>query len=79
MSENSIPEVKALDLATVIRLAILHGRGHDCTPETHHKAHKITDEDQAVIMSFDPEGIRQFDRLQELQMWAWENRKRGAA
>ena len=58
-------DVKPLDLANIIRLAILHGRGYACTPETRHVVQRLNDEDQAALMSFDPEGIPCFDRVTE--------------
>lgn len=58
--------IKPLDLADVIRLAILHGRGITCTKETRKNITKLTSEDQEALMSFDPEGIGCFDRLQDL-------------
>lgn len=76
---SDFPKVKPLDLATVINLAILHGRGYACTPETRKDIHKMTEDDRAALMSFNPDGLAQYERLEELMHWAWKNREGGAA
>lgn len=58
--------VKPLDLSNLIRFAILHGRGYRCAPDTRKQVHRLTEDDQAAIMSFDPEGLPCFDRLDNL-------------
>ena len=64
--------VKPLDLSNLIRLAILHGRGYRCAPETRKQVHHLTEDDQAAIMSFDPEGLPCFDRLDDLVAATWK-------
>lgn len=71
----NVPEIRPFDLATIIRVAILHGRGYPCNPDTHKDIRHITAEDQATLMSFDPEGMLQFERLQALVTWAWAQHK----
>lgn len=77
VQETSIPANRLLDLSNLIRSAILHGRGHLCNQETRKEIVPLSEEDLAAIMSFDPEGLSPFDRLQELTLWAWrQNPKR---
>ena len=64
--------VKPLDLSNLIRLAILHGRGYRCAPETRKQVRHLTEDDQAAIMSFDPEGLPCFDRLDDLVAATWK-------
>lgn len=75
---TAIPEIKPLDLSIVIRQAILHGRGYPCNADTRKDITPLTDADLHSICTFDPEGLPQFDRLQELILWVWKNRKPAA-
>lgn len=74
ITDPKLPPTKPLDLANIIRLAILHGRGYPLNPDTRLETRLITKEDMDVIMSFDPEGVPAFGRLQELTTWALKNR-----